>query len=78
MLKVYKRELENDKFYLNKDNSLLTAVELFDNNKPKMYKCSIEKMIFKFKGENNYFVTFNIEQRARLFVKFLNEFNVSI
>ena len=78
MIKVYRSELENDKFYLNKDNSLLTDVELFDNNKPKMYKCSIEKMIFKFKGENNYFVTFNIEQRARLFVKFLNEFNVSI
>ena len=78
MVKVYRSELENDKFYLNKNNSLLTAVELFDNNKPKMYKCSIEKMIFKFKGENNYFVTFNIEQRARLFVKFLNEFNVSI
>ena len=78
MLKVYKSELENDKFYLNKNNSLLTAVELFDNNKPKMYKCSIEKMIFKFKGKNNYFVTFNIEQRAKLFVKFLNEFNVSI
>ena len=78
MLKVYKSELENDKFYLNKNNSLLTDVELFDNNKPKRYKCSIEKMILKFKGENNYFVTFNIEQRARLFVKFLNEFNVSI
>ena len=78
MIKVYRSELENDKFYLNKNNSLLTDVELFDNNKPKMYKCSIEKMIFKFKGENNYFVTFNIEQRARLFVKFLNEFNVSI
>ena len=78
MIKVYKSELENDKFYLNKNNSLLTDVELFDNNKPKRYKCSIEKMIFKFKGENNYFVTFNIEQRARLFVKFLNEFNVSI
>ena len=71
MIKVYRSELENDKFYLNKNNSLLTAVELFDNNKPKMYKCSIEKMIFKFKGENNYFVTFNIEQRARLFVKSL-------
>ena len=78
MIKIYRSELENDKFYLNKNNSLLTTVELFDNNKPKMYKCSIEKMIFKFKGENNYFVTFNIEQRARLFVKFLNEFNVSI
>ena len=78
MLKVYKSELENDKFYLNKNNSLLTDVELFDNNKPKIYKCSIEKMIFKFKGENNYFVTFNIERHARLFVKFLNEFNVSI
>ena len=78
MLKVYKSELENDKFYLNKNNSLLTDVELFDNNKSKRYKCSIEKMIFKFKGKNNYFVTFNIEQRARLFVKFLNEFNVSI
>ena len=78
MIKVYRSELENDKFYLNKDNSLLTTVELFDNNKPKMYKCSIEKMIFKFKGENNYFVTFNIEWHARLFVKFLNEFNVSI
>ena len=78
MLKVYKSELENNKFYLNKNNSLLTDVELFDNNKPKRYKCSIEKMIFKFKGENNYFVTFNIEQHARLFVKFLNEFNVSI
>ena len=78
MIKVYKSELENDKFYLNKNNSLFTDVELFDNNKPKRYKCSIEKMIFKFKGENNYFVTFNIEQRARLFVKFLNEFNVSI
>ena len=78
MVKVYRSELENDEFYLNKNNSLLTVVELFDNNKPKMYKCSIEKMIFKFKGENNYFVTFNIEQRARLFVKFLNEFNVSI
>ena len=78
MMKVYRSELENDKFYLNKNNSLLTAVELFDNNKSKRYKCSIEKMIFKFKGENNYFVTFNIEQRARLFVKFLNEFNVSI
>ena len=78
MIKVYKSELENDKFYLNKNNSLLTAVELFDNNKSKTYECSIEKMIFKFKGENNYFVTFNIEQRARLFVKFLNEFNVSI
>ena len=78
MIKVYRSELENDKFYLNKNNSLLTAVEIFDNNKSKRYKCSIEKMIFKFKGENNYFVTFNIEQRARLFVKFLNEFNVSI
>ena len=78
MLKVYKSELENDKFYLNKNNSLLTDVELFDNNKSKRYKCSIEKMIFKFKGENNYFVTFNIEWHARLFVKFLNEFNVSI
>ena len=78
MIKVYRSKFENDEFYLNKNNSLLTAVELFDNNKPKMYKCSIEKMIFKFKGENNYFVTFNIEQRARLFVKFLNEFNVNI
>ena len=78
MIKVYRSELENDKFYLNKNNSLLTAVELFDNNKPKMYKCSIEKIIFKFKGKNNYFVTFNIEWHARLFVKFLNEFNVSI
>ena len=78
MIKVYRSELENDKFYLNKNNSLLTTVELFDNNKQKMYKCSIEKMIFKFKGENNYFITFNIEQCARLFVKFLNEFNVSI
>ena len=78
MLKVYKSELENDKFCLNKNNSLLTDVELFDNNKQKMYKCSIEKMIFKFKGKNNYFVTFNIERHARLFVKFLNEFNVSI
>ena len=78
MLKVYRSELENDKFYLNKNNSLLTAVELFDNNKSKRYECSIKKMIFKFKGENNYFVTFNIEQHARLFVKFLNEFNVSI
>ena len=57
MLKeVYKSELENDKFYLNKNNSLLTDVELFDN----------------------YFVTFNIEQHTKLFVKFLNEFNVSI
>ena len=78
MIKVYRSKFENDKFYLNKNNSLLTTVELFDNNKPKRYKCSIEKMIFKFKGENNYFVTFNIEQRVRLFVKFLNEFNVSI
>ena len=78
MLKVYKSEPENDKFYLNKDNSLLTAVEIFDNNKSKRYKCPIEKMIFKFKGKNNYFVTFNIEWHARLFVKFLNEFNVSI
>ena len=78
MLKVYKSELENDKFYLNKNNSLLTDVELFANNKSKRYKCSIEKMIFKFKGKNNYFVTFNIEWHARLFVKFLNEFNVSI
>ena len=78
MIKVYKSELENDKLYLNKNNSLLTTVELFDNNKQKMYKCSIEKMIFKFKGKNNYFVTFNIERHARLFVKFLNEFNVSI
>ena len=78
MLKVYKSKFENDEFYLNKNNSLLTDVELFDNNKPKRYKCSIEKMIFKFKGENNYFVTFNIEQHAKLFVKFLNEFNVSI
>ena len=78
MIKVYRSELENDKFYLNRDNSLLTAVEIFDNNKSKRYKCSIEKMIFKFKGKNNYFVTFNIEQHARLFVKFLNEFNVSI
>ena len=78
MIKVYRSELENDKFYLNKNNSLLTAVDIFDNNKSKRYKCSIEKMIFKFKGENNYFVTFNIEQRAKLFVKFLNEFNVSI
>ena len=78
MVKVYKSELENDKFYLNKNNSLLTAVEIFDNNKQKMYKCSIEKMIFKFKGKNNYFVTFNIERHAKLFVKFLNEFNVSI
>ena len=43
MIKVYRSEFENDKFYLNKNNSLLTAVELFDNNKPKMYKCSIEK-----------------------------------
>ena len=78
MIKVYRSKFENDEFYLNKNNSLLTDVELFDNNKPKRYKCSIEKMIFKFKGENNCFVTFNIEQRARLFVKFLNEFNVSI
>ena len=78
MIKVYRSELENDKFYLNKNNSLLTAVELFDNNKPKKYKCSIEKMILKFKGKNNYFVTFNIERHVRLFVKFLNEFNVSI
>ena len=37
MIKVYRSELENDKFYLNKNNSLLTTVELFDNNKPKMY-----------------------------------------
>ena len=78
MVKVYRSELENDKFYLNKNNSLLTAVEILDNNKSKRYKCSIEKMIFKFKGKNNYFVTFNIEQHAKLFVKFLNEFNVSI
>ena len=65
-------------FILIKTIPYLLLLSFFDNNKPKRYKCSIEKMIFKFKGENNYFVTFNIEQRARLFVKFLNEFNVSI
>ena len=54
MIKVYRSKFENDEFYLNKNNSLLTAVELFDNNKSKRYKCSIEKMIFKFKGKNNY------------------------
>ena len=37
MIKVYRSELENDKFYLNKNNSLLTTVELFNNNKPKRY-----------------------------------------
>ena len=43
MIKVYRSKFENDEFYLNKNNSLLTTVELFDNNKPKRYKCSIEK-----------------------------------
>ena len=29
MIKVYRSKFENDEFYLNKNNSLLTAVELF-------------------------------------------------
>ena len=52
MIKVYRSELENDKFYLNKNNSLLATVELFDNNKPKMYKCLIKK--FKVNQNKKY------------------------
>ena len=73
MVKIQKSDFVDNIFYVKKNEILVNSFELFDNFKP-----SNKKLIHKFKGENEFLIFFNIEQHARLFVKFLNEFNVSI
>ena len=49
MIKVYISDFVNNIFYVKKNEILVDSAELFDNNKPKMYK----RLIKKFKVSQN-------------------------
>ena len=69
MVKIQKSDFIDNIFYVKKNELLVNSTELFNNS-----KSSNEKLIHKFKGENEFLVFFNSEQYGKMFAEFLNKF----
>ena len=69
MIKIQKSDFINNIFYVKENEILVNSAELFNNLKP-----SNEKLIHKFKGENEFLIFFNSEQHGKIFAEFLNKF----
>ena len=69
MIKIQKSDFVNNIFYVEENEVLVNSAELFNNLKP-----SNEKLIHKFKGENEFLIFFNSEQHGKMFAEFLNKF----
>ena len=69
MIKIQRSDFVDNIFYIKKNENLVNSAELFNNLKP-----SNEKLIHKFKGENEFLIFFNSEQYGKMFAEFLNKF----
>ena len=69
MIKIQRSDFVDNIFYVKENEILVNSAELFNNLKP-----SNEKLIHKFKGENEFLVFFNSEQYGKMFAEFLNKF----
>ena len=69
MIKILKSYFVVYIFYVKENEILVNSAELFNNLKP-----SNEKLIHKFKGENEFLIFFNSEQHGKMFAEFLNKF----
>ena len=69
MIKIQKSDFIDNIFYVKENEILVNSAELFNNFKP-----SNEKLIHKFKGENEFLIFFNSEQYGKMFAEFLNKF----
>ena len=69
MVKIQKSDFVDNIFYVKENEVLVNSAELFNNLKP-----SNEKLIHKFKGENEFLIFFNSEQYGKMFAEFLNKF----
>ena len=69
MIKIQRSDFVDSIFYVKENEVLVNSAELFNNIKP-----SNEKLIHKFKGENEFLIFFNSEQYGKMFAEFLNKF----
>ena len=69
MIKMQRSDFVDNIFYVKENEVLVNSAELFNNVKP-----SNEKLIYKFKGENEFLIFFNSEQHGKMFAEFLNKF----
>ena len=69
MIKIQKSDFVDNIFYVKENEILVNSAALFNNFKP-----SNEKLIHKFKGENEFLIFFNSEQYGKMFAEFLNKF----
>ena len=69
MIKIQRSDFVDNIFYVKENEVLVNSAELFNNLKP-----SNEKLIHKFKGENEFLIFFNSEQYGKMFAEFLNKF----
>ena len=69
MVKIQKSDFIDNILYEKKNELLVNSTELFNDSKP-----SNEKLIHKFKGENEFLIFFNSEQYGKVFAEFLNKF----
>ena len=69
MIKIQRSDFVDNIFYVKENENLVNSAELFNNLKP-----SNEKLIHKFKGENEFLIFFNSEQCGKMFAEFLNKF----
>ena len=69
MIKIQRSDFFDNIFYVKENEILVNSTELFNNLKP-----SNEKLIHKFKGENEFLIFFNSEQHGKMFAEFLNKF----
>ena len=69
MIKIQRSDFVDNIFYVKENEILVNSTELFNNLKP-----SNEKLIHKFKGENEFLIFFNSEQCGKMFAEFLNKF----
>ena len=69
MVKIQRSDFVDNIFYFKENEILVHSAELFNNLNP-----SNEKLIHKFKGENEFLIFFNSEQYGKMFAEFLNKF----
>ena len=69
MIKIQKSDFIDNVFYVKKNEIAVDSAELFNDFNP-----SNEKLIHKFKGENEFLIFFNSEQYGKMFAEFLNKF----
>ena len=69
MIKIQRSDFVDNIFYVKENEISVNSAELFNNLKP-----SNEKLIHKFKGENEFLIFFNSEQYGKMFAEFLNKF----